>query len=201
MPTGNPEGGRWTTEGGGGAFDTVGDRARTYVGVGGGARTNVRVAEGVTGFAGHGTNQAITRGVSPSSILDAVRNPLRVVPRSNGTTQYRGAGATVVPGPNDAVITVWPKSDGCMSESPDLIMQIRNILLNVWDQIGVRDVPQAHDEYDIYTRSVLSVLRDGADTAHLQRLLSQITEEEIGLPASAGRSLETAKQLCTLVRR
>ena len=62
------------------------------------------------GFTKHGINQAITRGVAPSDILDAVNNPVLKVIRPNGTIQYRGTGATVVLNPlTGMVITVWSK--------------------------------------------------------------------------------------------
>jgi hypothetical protein len=55
----------------------------------------------------HGINQAIRRGVSPIAILDAVNNPLKVQPRSNGSTRYIGNKAVVVLNPEGEVITVW----------------------------------------------------------------------------------------------
>ena len=62
---------------------------------------------GISGFTRHGLNQAITRSVSAPAMCDAVRNPIRIVPRSNGSTQYRGACATVVLNPAGQVITCW----------------------------------------------------------------------------------------------
>lgn len=98
VPAGNSDGGRWL----GGGGNAPGD-------AGGTQRRNVQVAEGITGFTRHGINRAISRGVSPSAILDAVKNPIRIVPRADGSTQFGGAGATVVLDPAGAVITVWPK--------------------------------------------------------------------------------------------
>jgi hypothetical protein len=42
-------------------------------------------------------------------MLDAVKNPLKVRPRSNGTIQYIGRDATVVLNPAGKVVTVWPQ--------------------------------------------------------------------------------------------
>jgi len=40
--------------------------------------------------------------------------------------------------------------------------EIRQILLNVWDPIGVRDEPNAQDEYDCCLGSLLNLLTTGA---------------------------------------
>lgn len=98
VPAGNPDCGRWAGGLGASSGATSSNHSRY-----------VQVAEGITGFTRHGINQAINRGVSPSAILDAVKNPLRIVPRANGSTQFRGAGATVVLDPAGVVITAWPK--------------------------------------------------------------------------------------------
>lgn len=61
----------------------------------------------INGFTRHGLNQAINRGVSPRAMLDAVKNPIKIVCRPNGTTQYRGADATVVLNPGGSVVSCW----------------------------------------------------------------------------------------------
>lgn len=65
------------------------------------------LASDITGFTKHGINQAINRGVSPFDILDALRNPLEIVPQSGGRTRYEGGGAVVVLNSTGKVITVW----------------------------------------------------------------------------------------------
>jgi|SRR5688572_7486714 len=67
----------------------------------------IQLAGDVTGFTKHGINQAITRGVSPSTLHDAVTNPIQILPQSNGTTQYVGRGAVVVLNPLGQVVTTW----------------------------------------------------------------------------------------------
>jgi HK97 family phage portal protein len=88
------ERGRWASGGSGGGGDSVDNPV-------------VQLAGDITGFTKHGINQAITRGVSPAAILDAVTNPIKIVPRPDGSTQYRGAGATVVLNPTGEVVTMW----------------------------------------------------------------------------------------------
>ncbi|HZT26092.1 MAG TPA: hypothetical protein VFA57_10350 [Pseudolabrys sp.] len=67
----------------------------------------IRLAGDVTGFTKHGINQAISRGISPRAILEAVVNPIQIIPQSNGTSRYVGAEAVVVLNPAGRVVTVW----------------------------------------------------------------------------------------------
>jgi len=69
----------------------------------------VQLAGDITGFTKHGINQAISRGVSPTSLHDAVVNPIQILPQANGTTQYVGGGAVVVLNPLGQVVTTWQK--------------------------------------------------------------------------------------------
>ena len=69
----------------------------------------LRLAGEITGFTKHGINQAITRGVSPSALHDAVTNPIRILPQSNNSVRYVGSGAVVVLDPLGQVITTWRK--------------------------------------------------------------------------------------------
>ena len=76
--------------------------------------TQKSVANGrITGYTKHGLNQAIARdgvGVKPSSILDTVRNPIKVTTQSGGRTKYLGHQAVVVVNSDGRVITTYPKS-------------------------------------------------------------------------------------------
>jgi len=67
------------------------------------------VAGRITGYTRHGLNQAISRegtGVGVRAILDAVRNPQRIVPRSGGIIEYIGAAARVRLNEAGQVVTV-----------------------------------------------------------------------------------------------
>ncbi|WP_216594488.1 hypothetical protein, partial [Pectobacterium brasiliense] len=61
---------------------------------------NKPVAGKITGYTKHGLNQAVGRnggkGVNAKDMLDAVKNPKKVVENANGTTRYQGKRATVV---------------------------------------------------------------------------------------------------------
>jgi len=58
-------------------------------------------------------NRAISRqghGVSPGAILDAVKNPVKVVRQADGSVQYIGKSAKVVLNKKGQVITVIAKT-------------------------------------------------------------------------------------------
>lgn len=98
VPAGSPDGGQWTSGGGGGDIGTKIPSANTR---------HIQLAADIKGFTKHGVNQAINRNVSPSEILDAVNNPVKIEPQSNGTTRYIGRNAVVVLNPIGQIVTVW----------------------------------------------------------------------------------------------
>ena len=99
VPAGMSEGGQWTSEG-----STSAPRTKPL-----GSDRRVQVAGDITGFRRHGLDRAISRGVAPRAILDAVVNPIQILPQANGTTRYVGTGAVVVLNPAGEVVTVWPR--------------------------------------------------------------------------------------------
>lgn len=76
-------------------------------------RVEAAIAGKITGYTKHGINQAISReghGVSPKAILDAVKNPVKVVRQPKGVVQYVGKSAKVVLNDKGEVITVVAKT-------------------------------------------------------------------------------------------
>jgi len=67
----------------------------------------------ITGYTKHGLNQAIGRddgkGVNAKSMLDAIKNPKKIITNQNGTFQYIGKKATVVLNKQGKVVTAWDK--------------------------------------------------------------------------------------------
>ncbi|OEU66104.1 MAG: hypothetical protein BA867_08750 [Desulfobacterales bacterium S5133MH16] len=65
------------------------------------------------GYTRHGLNQAISRdgvGVSTRAILDAVRNPTKIVKLAKGAVKYVGENATVILNRSGKVITTWART-------------------------------------------------------------------------------------------
>ena len=76
---------------------------------------------------------------------------------------------------------------------------VRKILLDAWDPLGVREVPEAHDEYDAYVGSIYSMLMDQRASAdEISAWLYAVATEHMGLPPDpfvAARGREAAEAL------
>jgi hypothetical protein len=62
-----------------------------------------------------------------------------------------------------------------------LIAQVDSVLWEVWDPIGVNDVPEARDEYTSYAPAVARLLHSGASDDVIQRHLATIILEQMGM--------------------
>jgi hypothetical protein len=63
--------------------------------------------------------------------------------------------------------------------------ELRRILMDEWDPIGVRGVPEAADEYDGYLDPLASRLREGASAEVVAEYLTEVEEDRMGLGESA----------------
>jgi hypothetical protein len=75
---------------------------------------------------------------------------------------------------------------------------IRWILLHDWDPIGVKDAPEAADEYDAYVGRVYRLLISRATDEEITRTLLDIENREMGLDAPG--SLERARCVARALR-
>jgi RHS repeat-associated protein len=106
------------------AVATAGEAIAGAAGVTGAASGAKNVIAGkITGYTRHGLNQAISRdggrGVSPKAVLDAVRNPSKVVEQSEGKVAYTGQSAKVVLNSEGKVVTTIAKgSEGIRVKEP-----------------------------------------------------------------------------------
>jgi hypothetical protein len=69
-----------------------------------------RLPQAITGYTGHGLNQAISRdgvGVSTRAIADAFRNPTSIAGQSGGRFVLTGRDAVVVVNAEGEVVTTW----------------------------------------------------------------------------------------------
>ena len=66
-------------------------------------------------------------------------------------------------------------------ESPRIRVDIRHVLLDVWDPIGVRDEPNAQDEYDCCLGSLFQLLTTGATDDQIADYLWKQGTEHMGL--------------------
>lgn len=73
------------------------------------------------------------------------------------------------------------------------------ILFADWDPIGIRDEPEAQDEYDDHVPAFLGLLREGVGTDVVAHHLLRIEIEEMGLPPNPERARRVAARLRQLL--
>jgi hypothetical protein len=79
---------------------------------------------------------------------------------------------------------------------------VRSVLLQDWDPIGVRSIPQAQDEYDDYVPGVCALVAAGASPKEVADHLRMIETDMMGRKpeqADMRRILPVAEKLRTLV--
>ncbi len=67
------------------------------------------------------------------------------------------------------------------NESRRIRAEIRRVLLEVWDPIGVRDVPQAEDEYDCCLDGLFRLLTTGCTDDEITDYLLRQANDHMGL--------------------
>ncbi len=76
---------------------------------------------------------------------------------------------------------------------------IQRILLQEWDPIGVKDIPEAKDEYDAYVGGVYRLLATGASPQEVAEHLAEIEVTTMELPRRNTEAvLPVAEKLCCL---
>ena len=66
-------------------------------------------------------------------------------------------------------------------ESRRIRSEIRQVLLHVWDPIGVGHLPQCVDEYDCYLGEVYSLLVNGSNDEKIADYLFEMANDHMGL--------------------
>ena len=87
-----------------------------------------------------------------------------------------------------------------MTEPANLMSRVRQVLLADWDPIGIRDVPQARDEYDGYAATIVGMLAGGASLAELSDRLVEMEVDSMGLKGDSERARVVARKLWNLGR-
>jgi hypothetical protein len=59
---------------------------------------------------------------------------------------------------------------------------IGEVLLRNWDPLGVKDEPQAQDEYDAYVGGVYQLLASGATAKQIAEHLVRVETDRLGYP-------------------
>jgi hypothetical protein len=77
---------------------------------------------------------------------------------------------------------------------------IRDILLKEWDPIGVKDVPEAQDEYDSYIPGVCKLLFNRESSKNIFQYLWKIETDNMGLTGNRNHTKSIAKKLAEIER-
>ena len=77
--------------------------------------------------------------------------------------------------------------------------EIRRALVELWDPIGIKDEPNAQDEYDLYIGDVLELLNSDATEEQIASHLWKIIEESINVHPQKGATERTVKALKSIV--
>ena len=78
---------------------------------------------------------------------------------------------------------------------------ICRILLREWDPIGVADIPEAYDEYNMYAGGVAAILMRGEPKDKLVEYLWTIETENMGLDGNRTRIDRQPPDCCSFVAR
>ncbi|HKG57802.1 MAG TPA: hypothetical protein VKA85_11190 [Candidatus Limnocylindrales bacterium] len=73
--------------------------------------------------------------------------------------------------------------------------QLRILLMDNWDPIGVRGAPEAIDEYDRYVGRIADSLRRGANVQHVAAMLTAARTGSIGLGADPETDATAARSI------
>lgn len=76
-------------------------------------------------------------------------------------------------------------------ESRRIRVAIRHVLLNTWDPVGIRDEPNAQDEYDSYVGRLYELLVNNASDAELTDYLYWVVHELMGLDGATRLDMAT----------
>ena len=80
-------------------------------------------------------------------------------------------------------------------ESRRIRAEIRQVLLRSWDPIGIRDEPNAQNEYDSYLGGIYELLVRRATEQEIAAHLFNIVKDRMEIDASAGDIAKTVRAL------
>ena len=81
------------------------------------------------------------------------------------------------------------------SRAREIQQSIRDALMREWDPIGVKDVPEAQDEYDGYVGGVYRLLAAGASVRDVAEHLARIEQDSMGFSTSPDRLMSVAAKV------
>ena len=93
---------------------------------------------------------------------------------------------------------VGPQGEGASmrgkQKTHEIKLQIRRVLLEEWDPVGVADEPLAQDEYDSYLGGIYGLLAQSATEAEIVHHLYMTETLNMGMKGQSKERLLTAAQ-------
>jgi hypothetical protein len=72
--------------------------------------------------------------------------------------------------------------DSRQARAKEIQRAIGEVLLRNWDPLGVKDVPEAKDEYDSYVGGVYRLIASGASAKQIAEHLVRLETDRLGYP-------------------
>ena len=82
-----------------------------------------------------------------------------------------------------------------MTGTSELVKAVKQILLRDWDPIGVQNVAQAQDEYDVYASPIAAMLTTRISIDDLSKYLLDSETRSMGLAGHRARAVAVAHKL------
>lgn len=79
--------------------------------------------------------------------------------------------------------------------------ELKSLLLNDWDPIGVAGIPQAVDEYDTYALHLHGMLTAGTTSKAVAEYLYWVVTAQMGMTGNLAYDREIAERAITLYAR
>jgi hypothetical protein len=93
-----------------------------------------------------------------------------------------------------------PKPAIDKTESRRIRVLIRHVLLEVWDPIGIKDEPNAQDEYDGYIGKLYELLVSHTDDSQFVDYLHWAVHDHMGLDAASRSDMEPTVEALKKIR-
>ena len=81
------------------------------------------------------------------------------------------------------------------AESRRIRVEMRHVLLEVWDPIGIKDEPNAQNEYDGYIGKLYDLLVSHADDSQIIDYLYSAVHDHMGLDPASRSDMQTTVEL------
>lgn len=90
------------------------------------------------------------------------------------------------------------KEDEMRREDTTVIDKVRDVLINDWDPLEIRENSNLRDEYDAYIGRILSAISSNATVTEITEILARIEEDDMGLVPDRKSLIDVSLKLLSL---